>query len=102
MLKINSDLSVKFDKDLTQKDIVNLLIGMYNGHLAANLASQLQLKSNEWKKELQELFNATINLRYDEEMKNVFVNMNNPFFNQLDIKIENISPLVHPLNAFKG
>jgi hypothetical protein len=102
MLKINNDYTVTWEENITHEQIINLIISFYSGDFSKALAQQLSSKDNVWKKKLQELFMEALSLRFEQELYDLMLNMNKPFFNHLDIKIDKKStPFIHPLMAYK-
>lgn len=98
MLKINDDLTVELDENVTPEQISELIISFYLGTFSTVVAKQISEKSNGWKKELEKTFLELISNRFEEELKQLMIKMNKPFFNNLGIVYEEKRiPFIHPL-----
>ncbi len=105
MIKINKDLKIEFDEEVSHSDIVTFLVGMYSGTISRNIARALcETKDKEWRKELVKTYVKLITIAYEDELRNLFLNMNIPLFNNLGIeneKKEKVKSAIHPLAAFR-
>ena len=102
MLKINNDYSVVWDDDVTHEQIVNLIVSFYSGNFSRALAQQLLKKDDAWKRKLEEEFIRILKETFEQEMIDLMLNMNKPFFNHLGVKFKKEEPpFVSPLLAFK-
>jgi len=101
MLKINKDMSVELDEDITPEDIVNLMVSFNNGQFTTNIASVLQTKDKTFIKKLEAVFLDVLLNRFDEEYRRIFIGTNGAFFSQLGIGRTSPQPAISPLAAFK-
>lgn len=103
LMKINKDMTLDVDKDISVENTADILVSLYNGFFGEELARKLSFKDTKWKQELEKHFLSILDNTFDEETKKLFVALNRPFFNKLGIlQDKKLPPFISPLIAFRN
>lgn len=100
MLTIKDDYSIEFDENVDPEHVVELLLSFYSGEFSRCLANQLKAKCIHFKTHIKELFIETCKNRFESELCDLFINLNKPFFNTLDLQMNSEPPFISPLAAY--